>query len=188
VRGVTDIVSNGPTDNPPPAEPAEKISYRVGPTQASRILAVAAAPLAFAVSAIVVGLGSMMVVEPANDVANVKAILHRSGSELTPYRWSSGIRLGLAVVALVLAVVGVRLLIGRRPEVHVTADTLEGDNRTLDQIEDAAVANVANHPDWMRMIAGAGMLVAIVSVLLNTAAFAYAMAASQPTAVSPIGF
>lgn len=184
--GVTDIVEMGPADAPPPAE----IAYPVGPSQLERIVRLAGIPTALGVAALVLATATLILVEPANEIADTTLIGGGSGGELSELRWASGIKLGIAVIALVLAITAVVRLLGRRPRVRLSVNEPEADDpASLDQIEAAVVAAQPQPSTGESTIVGAALVVSVVSFALNAAALSYTLATHVPSSQStPFGF
>jgi hypothetical protein len=178
-----------------PAEPSNgnEISYAVGPSQLERIVALVAVPAALGLTSLVVAMASLMVVDPASEIGDVDLFtrLTNGSGNLVELRWSSGLRSLSALIALVLAVMAARLLVGRRARVRIGAAAPEADDpASLDALEAAAVAALPVPSPGQATIVGAAMLVSLLSVAFNLAAFGYAMASHIPhTQVqSPLGF
>jgi hypothetical protein len=189
VPDVVDTIELGP---PEPSNDNNEISYPVGPNQLERIFALVAVPAALGVTALVVAMASLMVVDPASEIGDVDLFTRISNADgnLVALRWASGLRSLAALIAFVLAVVAARVLIGRRAWVRVGASAPEADNpASLDALEAAAVAAVPPPVPWQATIVGSAMLVSLLSFAFNAAAFAYAMAGHVPQAQpSPLGF
>lgn len=173
---VSDVVEMGVPD---PAE-GEPISYGVGPSQIGRCFRVLVAPAALGAAALGLSLASLIIVDAANEIGDVHAITHRATTTLVVYRWSTGIRMGIAALAVVMAVVGIRRLIGRRPRLTIEPADFESDERTVDELEAAALAEVSVPAAWMAGLLGSALIVSVVALGINAAAFGYAMAAHVP--------
>jgi hypothetical protein len=176
---VTDIVEIGPTD---PTPDSGEIVYAVGPTVGRRLLDFVTMPAALALTALVVALATLTVTEPATELADVHSIASR-GSSLEPYRWAGGARMIVALLAVLIALEGARRLAGSRPKVRVQVGDLQ-DDRTIDELEAAAIAEVPVSPAWAVTMVGASLVVAVISLAINAAIFGYAMASHTPPPTS----
>jgi hypothetical protein len=179
-------VEIGPADRPEDNQP---ISYAIGPGPLARLLGVAAAPPALGIASLVISLATLMVVDSASEIGDVHYYLHEtSGAPLAEFRWGSGIRMGLALVALGLAIAGIRMLLGPRPKLTVGVEDLDADPAALDEMEAAVLANATAPPAWMAAVVGSGLLVSVVALAMNAAAFGYAMASHSPPPTATNGF
>jgi hypothetical protein len=178
------MVSSGPDDGE--GQDANEIVYGVGPTVARRVLRIAMMPASLGVAALVTAFTSMLIIEAANEIGELAAVSASGNSfPLTPFRFASGIRLGVALVALALALLAARKAIGPRAQVRVTVDTLDGDSRTIDEIEAEAIAHASEPPAWVAMIVGAAVVFSLLAVAVNGADFGYALATNSPGGGSP---
>ena len=183
-----DTIELGPDD---PSAGGE-ISYAVGQTQWQRIAGVVAAPVALGIASLVVAMASLMITEPTSEIGDV-ALFTRIGNpdgNLLELRWASGLRALVALIALIIAVVAARLLVGQRATVRIAESAPEADDSaSLDAIEAAAIAALPVPPQASVAIVGSAVLVSLVSVVLNLAAWWYAMAAHIPQqGNTPLGF
>ncbi|MGN6474630.1 MAG: hypothetical protein ACTHK4_13415 [Mycobacteriales bacterium] len=172
----SDVVEMGVPD-PVGTEP---ISYSVGPSQLRRFCGVLVTPTALGIAGLALSLASLIIVDASNEIGDVHAITHRASTTLVVYRWSTGIRMGIAALAVVLAVVGIRRLLGRRPRLTVEPADFESDERTVDELEADVLAHVSSPPSWLAGLVGASLLVSLVALGINAAAFGYAMSAHVP--------
>lgn len=167
------------TPEPPATQP---ISYAVGPSQLRRMLQVVKLPPALGVASLVLSLSSLMLVQSARELGDTYVIAHGSRDTLPVYRWATGIQLGVAALAVVLSIIGIVLLLGRRPKVTVQPADFDADAATLDRMEAATLAQAGGPPAWMATLVGASLVVGIVALCVNAIAFGYAMTASTPPA------
>lgn len=176
VSDVTDVVEMGVPD------PAGRgaISYSVGPAQVRRVLGVLAAPCALGIAALALSLASLIIVDASNEIGDVHAISHGASTTLDVYRWSTGIRMGIAALAVVLALVGIRRVLGRRPRLTVEPADFESDERSVDDLEAEALAQVVAPPTWLAGLLGSSLIVSLVALGINASAFGYAMASHVP--------
>ncbi|HVV75532.1 MAG TPA: hypothetical protein VHC43_05800, partial [Mycobacteriales bacterium] len=148
--------------------------------QVQRFLHVAAVPPALGVAALTLGVAALVPVEPAGEIGSIRAITHVTNQNLTLYRWSSGIRTGVALMALAFAVIGILMLMGRRPTLTVEVADFESDDR-IDQLEAAAIASRPAPRTWQSTLLGAGLIVSLIALALDVASFTYAMTAHLPS-------
>jgi hypothetical protein len=187
VGEVVDTIELGP-----PEPSGNEISYPVGPNQLERIFALVAVPTALGLTSLVIAMASLMVVDPASEIGDVDLFTRISTADgnLVALRWASGLRALAALVALVIAVLAARALIGRRARVRVGASAPEADNpASLDALEASAIAAIPAPAPWQATVIGSAMLVSLLSFAFNVAAFGYAMASHVPQAQpSQLGF
>ncbi len=188
MRSVVDTLELGP---PEPSGDSE-ISYPTGPSQLQRIVGLVAVPAALGIASLVVAMASLMVIDPASEIGDIDLFTQRANLDgnLLELRWSSGLRALAALVALVVAVVAARMLVGRRARVRIGVAAPEADDpASLDALEAAAVAALPVPARADATIVGAAMLVSLLSLAFNVAAFGYAMASHLPqTQPTQLGF
>jgi hypothetical protein len=178
---VSDIVEMGT----PEPERVAPISYPVGPSQFRRGFGLVTLPTALGVAALALSVTSLIIIQAANELGDAYVVAHGSQNSLVVYRWATGGQMVVAVLAVLLAVIGVRLLIGGRPKLTVEPADFDADAKTLDGMEAAVLARVASQPAWMSTLLGSSLIVSIVALGINAAAFGYAMAAHTPPVQSP---
>jgi preprotein translocase subunit SecG len=173
---VSDVVEMG-TPDPHPMQP---ISYSVGPSQLRRMFGVVGLPPALGAAALALALASLILVQSGNEIGYSYVIAHGHQTTLSVYRWSAGIQMGLAAFAVLLAIIGIRLLIGRRPKLTVQPADFDADATALDAMEAATLAQRSVPPAWMATLLGSSLVVSIVALGINAAVFGYTMAAHTP--------
>lgn len=166
--------------NAPEPGDSRSISYPVGPSQLRRIFGTMTMPPALGVASLAVSLASLVVVEAASELGDIHVIAHREPTTLAVYRWAAGLRMGLAAIAVVLAIVGLRFLLGRRPRLTIEPEDFEADDRSVDELESAVVAGVVPPPTWMMTVLGAALTVGLLALAINASVFGYAMASHVP--------
>ena len=128
-----------------------------------------------------------MVVDPASEIGDVSVFTTASrDSNIAALRWAAGLRGLVALIALLLAVVAARRLLGRRAEVRVGSMQPEADDaKSLDALEAEAIARLVVPSPLQATVIGAAIVVSLLSFALNAAAFGYAMASHVPSPVVP---
>jgi hypothetical protein len=178
---VSDIVEMGG----PEPDRVQPISYPVGPGQLRRMFDLAALPPALGVAALALSVTSLIVIQSGNELGDAYVIAHGTQNSLLVYQWATGVQMAVAAFATVLAVIGIRLLLGRRPKLTVQPADFEADDKTVDELEAAALARVDQPPAWMSTLLGSSLVVSLVALGINAAVFGYAMAAHPPAPPSP---
>jgi hypothetical protein len=137
-------------------------------------------PAALAIASLGLSLAALSIVQAASEIGDVYFESARHASSLGAFRVASGVRLGVALVALILAVIAAVRQVPDPLTSYLRNDGAAQDDE-LSATESAEVA-----PVWSRFVVGAALLLAVAAVLVNAAAFAYGMA-SHASGSSPFG-
>jgi hypothetical protein len=114
---------------------------------------------ALAITSLFLSLAGLTSIQVAVELGETRAFTHIGATNLTVLRWSTGVRLGIAALGLLSAILAAL-------QIHDDEDLGEDE-------EDLALPG---DPLWVRALSGAALLISIVAVLISAAAFIYTMA------------
>ena len=128
-------------------------------------------PPALAVASLVIAMAALMTMAAASEIGDVYVNTAKHATTNAFFRLASGVRLGVSLIALLLAVVAAMRQI---PDPLSRYLKSEGDvDADLSAIAAGSAEDVS---PWIRTLIGAALVVALLAVLVNGAAFFYALA------------
>jgi hypothetical protein len=132
---------------------------RANPFEAIARAAVSAP--AFALAALITATATMLNMSAATEIAEAKLLNSSGVDNVTLVRWEVGVRLIVALVALLLA-----LLAGLRysRELPATRYTFSADGEEAEESTEGTEA-----AGWVKLLVGAAVVVAILAIVLNGA-------------------
>jgi hypothetical protein len=145
----------------------ESDSVVIHPNPFGTVGRVAGSAGALALSALITATATMLNMSVVNDIADAKLYSSRGINNLEAIRWAAGIRLVLACVALLLAVLA-GLRYSRAQPVTRYTFTADGEEAT-ESIEGV------DAPGWVRMLVGSSVVVSVLAILLNATALVLAL-------------
>lgn len=122
---------------------------------------------ALALAALITATAAMTILSPANDFATAEFYSAHELNDLTELRWVTVSRLVVAGLGLLLAALAALRHAGELPALRYTF--FDNGDETLEETEAAAV------PRWITLLVGSSLLVSVLAVALNAAAFGLAM-------------
>jgi hypothetical protein len=138
----------------PPGEDDE--DYPVYPSRIGDFWRLAFSAPSLAIASLVIGLASLSVIQAADEIGETALFSSQSNnpSNLTELRVSAAVRLAVAAVAIILATASGLRLLNADPDDETAA------------------------PTWVRAVAGAGFVVALVAVIVSGGSLVYALQAN----------
>lgn len=126
---------------------------------------------ALALASLVTATATILTMSVAADFGDAKLYSSRGLNDLLGIRWIAGARLVIAAVALLLGVIaGVRYARSLPATRYVFVDSQREPDESLEGDE---------QPGWVTLLVGSSVVVSVLAILLNAAAFAVAMHAHQ---------
>lgn len=145
------------------------------------IIRLVGSPSALAVASLVIAMASMITMAAASEIGDVYVnTTHRSSSN-DFFRLASGVRLGVSLIALLLAVAAALRQIPDPLTRYLRSEEIEDAD-----LEAIAAGDLDEVPSWVRTLIGAAMVVGLVVVVINGASFIYSLATQAP-ASGPFG-
>jgi hypothetical protein len=145
----------------------ETDSVVIHPNPFGVIARVAGSAAALALSALIAATATMLNMSVVNDIADAKLYSSRGINNLEAIRWAAGIRLIVACVALLLAVLAGLRYSRDQPATRYTF-TADGEEAT------ESIVGV-DAPGWVRLLVGSSVVVSVLAILLNAVAVALAL-------------
>jgi hypothetical protein len=135
------------------------------------IIRLIASPPALAVASLVIAMAALMTMAAATEIGDVYVNTAKHATTNAFFRLASGVRLGVSLIAMLLAVVAAMRQIPDPLSSYLQSeDDVDAD---LSAIPAGSVDEVAQ---WIRTLIGAALVVALLAVVVNGAAFFYALA------------
>jgi hypothetical protein len=164
-------------DGDPPAGP-DLFVYRPNPI-ASALRYAASAP-ALALGSLIVSTATILTMAAVSDIGDLAIYGSRRPNNISPLRWDTGVRLGVAVLALLLALIAAAMYVSSRPGIEVVLDAEPGLDADLDADDDDPLDD-DDGTRSVRLLIGAAVVVGVIAILLNAAAFGAAMSTHVPS-------
>jgi hypothetical protein len=145
----------------------ESDSVVIHPNPFGVIGRVAGSAGALALSALITATATMLNMSVVDDIADAKLYSSHGINNLEAIRWAAGIRLVVACVALLLAVLAGLRYSRDQPAIRYTF-TADGEEAT------ESVAGV-EAPGWVRLLVGSSVVVSLLAILLNATVMVLAL-------------